>query len=615
METIRRIARSTAGLIKRSKLTLSRTLRWWEKKLARALPFGQFARKSNDGKNRGERCARRRAALPAQMKKLCEIVPRVTSTHRIRLFGINGRYTSRVLIQLLFAASAAMVLLVAMPSLASIPGIDSGIFLHAAQHIMHGEVPYRDFWENKPPGIYYVDAFGLWLGHGSRWGVWVVEWISLWAAASFGFTAMRRAFGDAPALFAIVCWLFGFARVLQGGNFTEEFVPPLQFASVLAFERLEGSGSRLIDAALVGAFGAMAFLLKPNAIGLWLGIGMVMVGRSIRYRTWRSLLELGKGATLGASALLVPVIMYFYFTHSLDRLYDQAFRFNVIYSASSTLSARLRCVYSQFGYMASSGLSVVVLAGWILGIYVLLHAKTSLSETAGKLLLLSIIALPLETILAATTGDIYFHHFIIPLTTWAILLGFAAWFASNSVTLSTRAFHIPIRRYSLNVGLASLVFMAWLAAARTTISTLRMRDDTPYLAAQYVLRNSSRSDYVLTWGLSARIDFTARRPEPSRYFHEFPLSTRGYVNPLTVQSFLADLNQHSPLLIIDSSADSGRLPPLSEEERRMWVKDSTDPWRAQLADMMSPFFRYVQLSYRFSAALGSARWKVYRRIN
>ena len=146
---------------------------------------------------------------------------------QFRMKRMPGERQPRFL-KLFLALGAALALFVAIPSVTPIPGIDSGIFLYGAQTILHGAVPYRDFWENKPPGIYFIDAVGLWLGGGSRWGIWALEWISLWLAACFGFQAIREAFGNIPALFAGASLLAAFARVFQGGNFTEEYALPLQ---------------------------------------------------------------------------------------------------------------------------------------------------------------------------------------------------------------------------------------------------------------------------------------------------------------------------------------------------------------------------------------------------
>ena len=53
------------------------------------------------------------------------------------------------------------------------PAEDTGVFFYAAQRLLDGGVPYRDIWDHKPPGVYFVDAVGLALA--GRVGIWVVQ--------------------------------------------------------------------------------------------------------------------------------------------------------------------------------------------------------------------------------------------------------------------------------------------------------------------------------------------------------------------------------------------------------------------------------------------------------
>lgn len=47
---------------------------------------------------------------------------------------------------------------------------DAGAFLTIAQGILDGYMPYRDLFDHKPPGIYYILAVPLALSNGSIWG-------------------------------------------------------------------------------------------------------------------------------------------------------------------------------------------------------------------------------------------------------------------------------------------------------------------------------------------------------------------------------------------------------------------------------------------------------------
>src|SRR6187399_2457518 len=79
-----------------------------------------------------------------------------------------------------------------------LPTRDYGIFVYIGEQITHGKLPYRDMWDNKPPGIFYLNAVALWIGRGSRWGIWLVEFISLFGATLLSFNFIKKLWGKWP---------------------------------------------------------------------------------------------------------------------------------------------------------------------------------------------------------------------------------------------------------------------------------------------------------------------------------------------------------------------------------------------------------------------------------
>jgi hypothetical protein len=52
----------------------------------------------------------------------------------------------------------AALLIVRLPSLVQPMGADQGLYAYVGERILHGELAYRDAWDQKPPGIHYVYA-------------------------------------------------------------------------------------------------------------------------------------------------------------------------------------------------------------------------------------------------------------------------------------------------------------------------------------------------------------------------------------------------------------------------------------------------------------------------
>ena len=58
----------------------------------------------------------------------------------------------------LLLALIGALLIVRLPSLAQPMGSDQGLYAYVGERIRHGELAYRDAWDQKPPGIHYVYA-------------------------------------------------------------------------------------------------------------------------------------------------------------------------------------------------------------------------------------------------------------------------------------------------------------------------------------------------------------------------------------------------------------------------------------------------------------------------
>src|SRR3982751_6634022 len=61
--------------------------------------------------------------------------------------------SSRILLAL-----AGALLIVRLPSLVQPMGSDQGLYAYVGERILHGELAYRDAWDQKPPGIHYIYA-------------------------------------------------------------------------------------------------------------------------------------------------------------------------------------------------------------------------------------------------------------------------------------------------------------------------------------------------------------------------------------------------------------------------------------------------------------------------
>ena len=114
-------------------------------------------------------------------------------------------------------------LLVRVASIAEPLGIDQSLWASAVRGMSRGQLLYRDVWEQRPPGIYWVYLAGF---HLFGWSASTVVWLDIVAAAVTTlllWAIARRLNGPlagltAAALYAVLtmpAWLFRYGGFLE----------------------------------------------------------------------------------------------------------------------------------------------------------------------------------------------------------------------------------------------------------------------------------------------------------------------------------------------------------------------------------------------------------------
>jgi Dolichyl-phosphate-mannose-protein mannosyltransferase len=163
------------------------------------------------------------------------------------------------------AAAVAAVLFLALPNLRYPIGRDQATYCVIAQGLAHGKQLYRDLWDNKPPGIFYLYVPVVQLFGRALWSVGGVDIVCVLAVSACTFAFCRRYLGPPAAAIAAVLYAYlhdrpGYINAAQPEAFLMVFV----FAS---FFLLGGQGreARWRNFA-AGFFLALAFWIKYNAV-------------------------------------------------------------------------------------------------------------------------------------------------------------------------------------------------------------------------------------------------------------------------------------------------------------------------------------------------------------
>jgi len=449
-----------------------------------------------------------------------------------------------------------VVLIVLLPiSSLNMPFVrrDSGVFLYSGWRILNGEVPYRDVWDNKPPVIFYINAAGLAISGGSRWGVWLIELISLFCAALIGFKLLNKVFGRLPALLSTCLWALTLIGIISGGNYATEYTLPMQFACLwLAYEseKKEAYSWRGI---LIGVLCGLAFFTKQNTIGIGIAILLHNIITRLNPASWKKALVNSFLIILGGMTSLVVIVSWMAVQGVTQQFWEAAFVYNFVYSSSSFLN-RVKSIVIGMFYLST--LTLLALIGWgacFLGLKLKkLHLRQTLDPVAVSLLSIGLIDLPIEVIMASISGYSYRHYYLSLLPIYAVFAGFGFWLLLTQLSYPSISKKI---KGLLTICIAVIFFIPVAGAGIALVK------DTHYISDRgiaynevisYVKLHTSEDDFVLVWGAETGINYAAQRRSPSRFVYQFPLYETGYADQKIVEEFLGDIIQHQPPIIIDT---------------------------------------------------------------
>lgn len=185
-------------------------------------------------------------------------------------------------ILLLTLAFAAIVL---FPTIYWPFDYDQGTFAYGGWAVLHGLRPYIDFWDIKPPNIFYTYAAAFALFGNNVRAIRIFDYLNALLCIGLLFevagrtnplaqrgegTGVRLAAVFASLAFIVQYYIFGHWDTAQAESYT---IPLLLFAMVLAIPKQEKFSIRSISirAAIAGAAVGISFYFKfPNALFLLL---------------------------------------------------------------------------------------------------------------------------------------------------------------------------------------------------------------------------------------------------------------------------------------------------------------------------------------------------------
>jgi hypothetical protein len=267
----------------------------------------------------------------------------------------------------LFWILFSLLVLVRVPSLVQPAGGDQGLYAYVGERILAGEVPYRDAWDQKPPGIHYTYAL-LYAVHPELSIVPAAD-LLVAAATALLLLALGRRLGPPGSgeLAAVLFLLYTNPALARLGGARvraqcEVFIGLFAAAGLLLTHQVGQRWRRpgvasLAFATAAGLCFGLAFVYKYNA-GIYLVVGLAAL--FLWRRPAASLLTRPSAAAdtdaqakptrptdllppalwmiVGFAAMVALLVGYFAAVGALRDLYDATIAYNVFYSGETYAS-------------------------------------------------------------------------------------------------------------------------------------------------------------------------------------------------------------------------------------------------------------------------------------
>lgn len=159
---------------------------------------------------------------------------------------------------------------------------DANAFFTVGKAMAHGQVIYRDIFEQKGPYLYLLHAGAYLMFHTSFTGVFFFEVLALWITLFFAHKTMAlfAPRGIALVFVPVLALAIVTAASFSKGDSAEEFCLPLLMVSLWAqmrhFKYRAGQPMNVGLVALVGAFAGIVLLTKYSMLGYFFGWAVVM---------------------------------------------------------------------------------------------------------------------------------------------------------------------------------------------------------------------------------------------------------------------------------------------------------------------------------------------------
>jgi hypothetical protein len=563
----------------------------------------------------------------------------------------------------------------------TVPSIDSGVFLYDGQQILNGKLPYRDFWDHKPPLVFYLNALILKIYPEGWWGIWWFQVLWGTLGAYLCYSLLKEQIPMPLAALVSSGSIMLFHHFGGSGNFTEFYAIIFFYLAFISFLKIRSEENIKIYSFILGLSFALSFMFRQNSISTWLSIGIffsVEFILDIAKNRIKDFIPAVFGSLIGLFFVLLPFIL----EKSLVDFWDVAFAYQFIYIKTDLLDKLITLKQFLIMMFTTSFFTGFTMVLWIIGsIYVIFHfatwkktyqilsklqiifiivgfllislpifhfnrknfvaaiigicltgfefclfnqtiknkldqiflKKTTKSFLFTELELVALLSFLFEMIMIVLSARPFIHYYFMIIPASCVVLGagirIACIFSQKMVLPSSK-----IKLFN-NCGYTILLFSILIIPLINWIKIIQ----TPFpleshnvyyaqsIATRYIQENIEPNQKVQIWGnVWAAVNFASDRESPTKYSYVTPLYSKGYCTDLRIHSFIEELKNNQPNIIINPN----NLPYVFALPSQI---DQINPYYLEqpCVQQLAPLFEYIDNAYFLADTIELIDWDVY----
>jgi hypothetical protein len=472
--------------------------------------------------------------------------------------------------------AALVVVVLLVQGLHRGPTLDASVFAQIAEQLRAGDVPYRDVFDHKPPGIYLVEA-AVGVTIGGLLDAWTRAWAVTLAAGLATLALLARALGPRWPLGTALALLaaspmIGAQYFAQGGGETESLaILPATAGFLVAVGTPRPSARRAFVAGLlIGCANATSFQFLPAAAACL--VAFVAGGRASR----PVLAYVGGGLALAA-----VLLAWLGAAGALPAAIDQLVAYNRSYVQSQNILGPIPLVTAALALLAVSPLGA-----------------------GATVRLARVVRAPLDD-MAGTVAATWLGGWVVFIVVQGQFIGhYATSVAPPLVVLAAPTLDrfrgwlaLPRTRRLAGVVVGATIVLPVIAVGSTAPDSARRV--LPDAAAAAVERHTPPGSAIFVWGNEPFVYLATGRPPVGRYIYMFPLTNPNFTTEAMVAELLDAWEHDPPSAIVDASTYRAgpSAPPLLG--------------RPAADDLLEPLRGFVRANYPTAYQVGD--WTVHVR--